>query len=132
VHDDKLALPRGTLHDIDKLVSKAGGKVEIIDRRPTPATPDLSFIGTLTAIQNAAVDAMLGHEDGVLVAHPGAGKTVMACAAISRRSTLTLILVHRRKLNKHAISTEEKDHKEDVCASIQQTASQEPAENIQI
>jgi superfamily II DNA or RNA helicase len=97
-HDDKLVLPRGTLHDIEKLVSKAGGKVEIIDKRPDPTTADLSFIGTLTAIQNAAVDAMLGHEDGVLVAPPGAGKTVMACAAIARRSTPTLILVHRKQL----------------------------------
>ena len=97
-HEDKLVLPRGTLHDIDKLVSKAGGKVEIIDRRPTPATPDLSFIGTLTSIQNAAVDAMLEHEEGVLVAPPGAGKTVMACAAIVRRRTPTLILVHRKQL----------------------------------
>ena len=97
-HDDKLVLPRGTLHDIEKLVSKAGGKVEIIDKRPAPATADLSFIGTLTAIQNAAVDAILGHEDGALVAPPGAGKTVMACAAIARRRTPTLILVHRKQL----------------------------------
>lgn len=97
-HDDKLVLPRGTLHDIEKLVLKAGGKVEIIDKRPDPATTGLSFIGTLTAIQNAAVDAMLGHEDGVLVAPPGAGKTVMACAAIARRSKPTLILVHRKQL----------------------------------
>lgn len=97
-HDDKLVLPRGTLHDIEKLVSKAGGKVSIIDRRPAPATADLSFIGTLTATQSAAVDAMLGHEEGVLVAPPGAGKTVMACAAIARRRTPTLILVHRKQL----------------------------------
>jgi superfamily II DNA or RNA helicase len=97
-HDDKLVLPRGTLHDIEKLVSKAGGKISIIDRRPAPATADLSFIGTLTATQSAAVDAMLGHEEGVLVAPPGAGKTVMACAAIARRRTPTLILVHRKQL----------------------------------
>jgi superfamily II DNA or RNA helicase len=97
-HDDKLVLPRGTLHDIEKLVSKAGGKIEVIDRRPAPVTADLSFIGTLTAIQNAAVDAILGHEDGVLVAPPGAGKTVMACAAIAHRRTPTLILVHRKQL----------------------------------
>ena len=97
-HDDKLVLPRGTLHDIEKLVSKAGGKVEIIDKRPDPATADLSFIGTLTATQSAAVDAILAHEEGVLVAPPGAGKTVMACAAIARRSTPTLILVHRKQL----------------------------------
>jgi superfamily II DNA or RNA helicase len=97
-HDDKLVLPRGTLHDIEKLVSKAGGKVEIIDKRPDPATTGLSFIGTLTATQSAAVDAMLAHEEGVLVAPPGAGKTVMACAAIARRGVSTLILVHRKQL----------------------------------
>jgi hypothetical protein len=97
-HDDKLVLPRGTLHDIEKLVSKAGGKVEVIDRRPAPATTDLSFIGALTSTQSTAVDAILGHEYGVLVAPPGAGKTVMACAAIARRGVSTLILVHRKQL----------------------------------
>lgn len=97
-HDDKLVLPRGTLHDIEKLVSKAGGKISIINTRPVPATADLSFIGNLTATQSVAVDAMLGHEEGVLVAPPGAGKTVMACAAIARRSTPTLVLVHRKQL----------------------------------
>jgi superfamily II DNA or RNA helicase len=97
-HNDKLVLPRGTLHDIKKLVSKAGGKVSITDRRPTPATADLSFIGTLSATQSAAVDAMMGHEEGVLVAPPGSGKTVMACAAIAQRGVSTLILVHRKQL----------------------------------
>jgi superfamily II DNA or RNA helicase len=97
-HDDKLVLPRGTLHDIEKLFSKAGGNLEIIDTRPAPVTTELSFTGTLTATQSAAVEAILGHEAGVLVAPPGAGKTVMACAAIARRSVSTLILVHRKQL----------------------------------
>ena len=97
-HDDRLVLPRGALHDIEKLVSKAGGKVKIIDRRPAPTTADLSFIGTLTATQSAAVEAMMGHDEGVLVAPPGAGKTVMACASIARRGVSTLILVHRKQL----------------------------------
>jgi superfamily II DNA or RNA helicase len=97
-HDDKLVLPRGTLHDIEKLVSNAGGKIEVIDMRPAPATVDLSFTGTLTATQSTAVEAMLGRAEGVLVAPPGAGKTVMACAAIARRGVSTLILVHRKQL----------------------------------
>ena len=97
-HQERLVLPRGTLHDIKKLVSKAGGKVSITDRRPTPATAELSFTGTLTATQIAAVEAMMGHDEGVLVAPPGAGKTVMACAAIAQRGLSTLILVHRKQL----------------------------------
>jgi superfamily II DNA or RNA helicase len=97
-HDDKLVLPRGTLHDIEKLFSKAGGNLEIIDTRPAPVTTELSFTGTLTATQGTALEALLGHEEGVLVAPPGAGKTVMGCAAIARRGVSTLILVHRKQL----------------------------------
>lgn len=97
-HDDRLILPRGTLQDIEKLISKASGKVSIIDKRPQPKPVNFSFCGTLTATQDAAVSAMLLHDEGVLVAPPGAGKTVMACAAIARRSVPALILVHRKQL----------------------------------
>jgi superfamily II DNA or RNA helicase len=72
--------------------------LEIIVTRPAPVTTELSFTGTLTATQSTAVEAMLGHEEGVLVAPPGAGKTVMGCAAIARRGVSTLILVHRKQL----------------------------------
>ena len=97
-HDDRFILPRGTLQEIEKLISKAGGKVSVVDKRPQPKLVNFSFCGNLTATQETAVTAMLLHDEGVLVAPPGAGKTVMACAAIARRSVPTLILVHRKQL----------------------------------
>ena len=93
-----LHLPRGLLEHVEAAVGNAGSRLITDDRRPTHARADFEFNGTLTAQQAAAVAEMLAHDGGVLVAPPGAGKTVMGCAVIADRAVPTLVLAHRKPL----------------------------------
>ena len=93
-----LVLPRGVIEEVRVAVTTAGSKLAIQDLRPHAARQTFPFTGTLTPIQQAAIRPFLHHDYGVLVAPPGAGKTVMACAIAAQRSVPTLILVHRKPL----------------------------------
>lgn len=96
--DDQLILPRAMRHVIDKMVQPAGAKLDVTDNRNPGSEIDVSFTGELQPAQSAAVSAILAHDDGILVAPPGSGKTVIACAAIAERATSALILVDRKAL----------------------------------
>ena len=93
-----LYLPRGLFDQVEELVKTAGSRFEIVDQRPTPEKLAMSFQGSLRSEQEKAVAALLAHDMGVLVAPPGAGKTVMGCAAIAKRNVPTLVLADRKPL----------------------------------
>jgi superfamily II DNA or RNA helicase len=80
------------------IVEQAGSRLNVTDVRNPGREIDVVFAAELKAGQSAAVSAMLAHDDGVLVAPPGSGKTVMACAVIAERATSTLVLVDRKAL----------------------------------
>jgi superfamily II DNA or RNA helicase len=96
--DDHLVLPRGLLDTATKLIDQAGSKIETNDLRMSGTAQELSIAVDLAPVQQAAVDELLPHDLGLLVAPPGAGKTVMACAVIAGRGTSTLVLVDRKTL----------------------------------
>ena len=98
-HDEReLRLPRGLLDQTVDLLTASGFRVATQIHADRPADIAIAFTGALREGQQRAVDALLAHDTGVLVAPPGAGKTVMACSLIAERSTPTAILVNRAEL----------------------------------
>jgi superfamily II DNA or RNA helicase len=96
--DDRLVLPRGLRHTVAGIVERAGSRLAVTDLRNPGREIDVAFLAELNAQQRIAVSALLAHDDGMLVAPPGSGKTVMACAVIAERGTSALVLVDRKAL----------------------------------
>lgn len=91
-------LPRGSLDEIHGIIKLADSELIINDRRNNPEKINLQFKGSLTKEQKEAVQVSLSHNLGILVATPGAGKTVMGCYSISKRQLPTLVLAHRKPI----------------------------------
>ncbi len=96
--DAQLVLPRGLLDTTTKLLNQSGSTIKTVDHRVTGAVQEFSIDADLSPVQQAAVKDVLAHDLGLLVAPPGSGKTVMACAVIAERRTTTLVLVDRKTL----------------------------------
>jgi superfamily II DNA or RNA helicase len=93
-----IALPRGCRQGIEELAGGLNVDLRWRDERNAGAGIEARFLGTLTKEQETAVTALLEHDNGVLAATTGFGKTVVAAAMIAARKITTLILVHRRQL----------------------------------
>jgi len=94
----KIVLPRGLFSQCIQVSESTGANVSISDHRPKYNRISIKFTGELLSLQSAAVRALIKNESGVLVAPPGAGKTVIGCALICKHKLPTLILVHRKQL----------------------------------
>jgi superfamily II DNA or RNA helicase len=96
--DGDLVLPRGLHSLLTDLVDSAGSTLRIDDTRATGEHHELTCSTELRTEQATAVRHVVEQDVGVLIAPPGVGKTVIACAAIASRATSTLILVDRKAL----------------------------------
>lgn len=95
---ENFTVPRGLRDSVEALVAEAGSRLQVTDARPEPAQHEFSFTAQLGLDQARAADALSAHELGMLVAPPGAGKTVIACALIAKHAVPTLVLVDRKPL----------------------------------
>jgi len=85
--DGTLVLPRGLASLVSTVVKEAGSALEVVDERASGAPQQFGFTARLRDDQEAAVADLADHDLGVLVAPPGSGKTVVACALIARHAT---------------------------------------------
>lgn len=97
-HPHHLGLPRGCLDEVRQTLTDLHVRPVIRDERCAGRSLLVTFHGTLRPEQQAAADAMLAHETGVLAATTAFGKTVIAAWLIAQRGVNTLVLVHRRQL----------------------------------
>jgi superfamily II DNA or RNA helicase len=93
-----IALPRGCIDGVLNQFAETGIRVELRDERNVGIELDAHFLGELTGEQEAAAQALLKHDTGVLAATTAFGKTVVASRIIASRRRNTLVLVHRRQL----------------------------------
>ena len=93
-----LHLPRGLVEQVSDLIASLASRLDVKDTRPEHSAVGIKFVGELRPQQTDAVNAVVPHDRGVIVAPPGSGKTVMACAVIAHHDRPTLVLVDRKPL----------------------------------
>lgn len=98
IADDYLAMPRGCEDAILSFLNENGAKYNIVDETNHGTPISVSFQGKEREEQQAAINALLMHSNGVLYATTAFGKTVTAAAIIARKMVSTLILVHSKAL----------------------------------
>ncbi len=98
--DKHIVLPRGCLDDVIEFFKQLKIEMIIAKKRVSGQPIDVAFNGTLYPEQKTAATALLEHDNGILAATTAFGKTVIACYLLAQRKVNTLILVHRRQLQK--------------------------------
>jgi len=97
-HGEHISLPRGCFDDVLTLLDEHQSKLKVEEMRNSGGPIAASFFGELTEDQRKAAKIILKHDNGIIVAPPGFGKTVLGTYLIAQRKCNTLILVHRQPL----------------------------------
>lgn len=95
---EDVILPRGFLTKFVDHLRTRGAAFTIRDERTSLPEVTYSSVIELRPEQAAAVDLAMEVEQGVIVAPPGSGKTVMGLELIARRAQPALILAHRKQI----------------------------------
>jgi len=95
---ENIILPRGFLIKLTDHLRSRGIPFNLQDERTLLPEVNFSSVIELRPEQEKVVSLAMETEQGVIVAPPGSGKTIMGLELIARRSQPTLILTHRRQI----------------------------------
>ncbi|MCX6142450.1 MAG: DEAD/DEAH box helicase family protein, partial [Ignavibacteriales bacterium] len=95
---DTVSIPRGFLNRFVAFLNEHAISHSV--RYDYPSVDEVPFKSCieLTPFQKEVVDSALEHEQGVIVAPSGSGKTIIGLELIARRKLPALILVHRKQI----------------------------------
>ncbi|WP_350453606.1 TOTE conflict system archaeo-eukaryotic primase domain-containing protein [Slackia heliotrinireducens] len=93
-----IMLPRGCEQRLIRLLSEHGCVCHFDDKRTDGVPIGATFSGVLRDRQQQAVDALLRHESGILMAPTGFGKTVIGAYIIGKLKMRTLVIVPKTNL----------------------------------
>ncbi len=95
---ENVFIPRGFLNKLSTFLDSEHMPFEVIrEHAPVEPTKFSSSI-TLTEPQRNIVEKALQSDEGMIVAPPGSGKTMVGMELIARRGLPALVLVHRKEL----------------------------------
>jgi superfamily II DNA or RNA helicase len=95
---DNIALPRGFLGQVMNFLKANDIAHKVHIEQPRFEEVPYQTVIELTPAQIPVVDMAMKHEQGVIVAPSGSGKTIVGLELVARRKLPALILVHRRQL----------------------------------
>jgi len=96
--DDAVIIPRGFLPNLTNFLTDNNLNYQISDERKKFNPIKFESEIRLFDFQKETIDILLTSENGVLVAPPGSGKTIIGIELIKRLSQPSLILVHKKQI----------------------------------
>lgn len=95
---DQVLLPRGFLSELISFCKEQNLPYQVIDERQKKSEITIQSKIALYDYQQIAFEKIIDKDYGVIVAPPGAGKTVLGLELIAKKLQPALILVHRKQL----------------------------------
>lgn len=93
-----ILLPRGFLSELETFLKEKELPYEIIEGYKKLESMKFKSVISLSEEQSDLLDEICNHSNGIIVAPPGSGKTIIALELIARFGVPALILVNRNQL----------------------------------